>query len=194
MVGGSWVTVHALAAGRMWTSADDADSFDVAMVMGAAVWNGEPSPYLQGRLDRAVDLWNQGKVKVIIVSGSTSDNEPATMAAYLEDAGVDPDRIVQDLFGNNSYASCARAAQFYEVDKLVVVSQTYHLPRTIAGCRMLGIDAYGLGDERDHDALWLTYQLREIGANVKLIADVLTGTDAHQEGYDPAVHDSLEKS
>ena len=75
VVGGPWLLVQFLTLGRTWTSADEAPARDVVLVMGAATRNGlSPSPYLQARLDLALELWQQGKVKVFIVSGSTASS------------------------------------------------------------------------------------------------------------------------
>ncbi len=176
-----WCTVHFLSRGRIFYDARDIPSNDVAMVMGAAVWNGEPSPILKKRLDKALDLWNSDTVKAIIVSGSTSDNEPETMRNYLISHGVEPEAIVMDEKGDNSYASCARAISTYGVDKLTIITQSYHAPRTIATCRLVGIDAIALSDHLNDSPQLRRYQRRELGANIKMIVDVLTRRQVGQD-------------
>lgn len=191
-VGGPWGVVQVLSSGRTWISADEAPGRDVVLVMGAATWYGRPSPYLQARLDMALELWRQGKASVFIVSGSTSDDEPAVMRTYLEENGVDPRDIVEDTGGNDSYASCVRAAQMYGVSQLTVVTQSYHVPRTVATCRLAGVDAIGVGDDtRRKDALWGSYQRRELVANIKMLVDVLIRRDVGQFSHDPDVQDAL---
>lgn len=158
------------SSGRIYETVDAAPDNDVAMVMGAAVWNGRPSPYLRARLAVALDLYRAGKVKVIIVSGSISDNEPETMRAYLLENGVKTSDIVLDEGGDDSYTSCAVAAKRFGVTKLTVISQDYHLPRTVTACRFQGIDAIGVGDTTQaRDLLYRSYQVRELGANLKLL-------------------------
>lgn len=192
VVGGPWLIVQVLAAGRTWSGADEAPARDVVLVLGAATRFGRPSPYLQARLDVALDLWRQGKAKVFIVSGSTSDDEPAVMRAYLEDNGVAAADIVEDTGGNDSYASCMRAAKMYGLSELTLVSQSYHVPRTVATCRMVGLDAIGVGDDsRAKDKTWRTYQLRELVANIKMIIDVITGREVGQSQADPEVQAAL---
>ncbi len=191
-IGGPWLLIHALSFGRVWKLAEDAPPGDVALVMGAGVRDGRPTPYLQARLDLAIELWREGKIKVFIVSGSTSDNEPATMHDYLLAQGVDGSDIVLDTGGDDSYASCARAAGMFKVSSVTVISQSYHVPRTVATCRMVGIDAVGVGDDtRAKDAMWRRYERRELAANVKMIVDVLLRRDVGQSVYDPAVQDAL---
>ena len=192
VVGGPWALVQVLSFGRTWTSADEAPSNDVGLVMGAATLNGRPSGYLKARLDLALQLWEQGKITVFIVSGSTSDDEPAVMRAYLEENGVDPLDIVEDEGGNSSYSSCVRAKGLFGVTQLTVISQSYHVPRTVATCRMVGVDAIGVGDdETPKNATWRSYERRELIANIKMIVDVVMKTDVGTLIYDPAVDEAL---
>lgn len=163
-----------LSTGRIYTSVEETPSRDVAVVMGASVWGDRPSPYLKGRLDVAASLYHAGKVKVLIVSGSVSDNEPKTMRSYLVEHGVDYNDIVLDEGGDNSYTSCAVANRRFGVNELTVISQDYHLPRTIAACQLQGVDAIGSADviKIKNDA-YKRYQRRELGANVKLMVNAI---------------------
>ena len=193
IVGGPWLLVQILTQGRTWTSADDAPARDVVLVMGAATLNGlSPSAYLRARLDLALELWRQGKAKVFIVSGSTSDNEPAVMQEYLIENGVDASDIVLDNGGNDSYSSFIRAGELFGVDALTVVTQSYHVPRTVATCRLVGVDAIGVGDDtRAKDATWRSYQRRELVANMKMVVDVVMNRAVGQSDFDPAVQNAL---
>ncbi|WIY82797.1 ElyC/SanA/YdcF family protein [Propionimicrobium sp. PCR01-08-3] len=193
VVGGPWAAVQVMSIDRTWTDADEAPARDVGLVMGAATIGGlSPSGYLQARLDVALELWKQGKITVFIVTGSTSDNEPAVMRDYLVQNGVDPLDVIEDEGGLSSYSSCVRAKEVFGVDQLTVISQSYHVPRTVATCRMVGVDAIGVGDDEreDNDAL-RSYKRRELAANMKMIYDVLTKTDVGTLTYDPSVQDAL---
>ncbi len=163
-----------LSTGRIYTSVEETPNRDVAVVMGASVWGDRPSPYLKGRLDVAASLYHAGKVKVLIVSGSVSDNEPKTMRSYLVEHGVDYNDIVLDEGGDNSYTSCAVANRRFGVNELTVISQDYHLPRTIAACQLQGVDAIGSADViKIKNAAYKRYQRRELGANVKLMVNAI---------------------
>lgn len=189
-----WGLIHLLTAGRTWTAAEQAPTREVGMVMGAATVDGRPSGYLRARLDLALDLWHQGKITVFIVSGSASDDEPAVMRKYLIENGVDSADIVEDTGGLSSYSSCVRAKQAYRIDELMVISQSYHVPRTVATCRMVGIDAVGVGDDqRPRNEAFHRYQRREFGANLKMIYDVVMKTNIGDVSYDPAVHYALDR-
>jgi len=167
---------------------------DVTLVLGAMMWPTGPSPYLQSRIDLAAKLYKTGKTKVIIVSGSSDpvDDEPAGMKAALVEAGVPADRIVTDDGGIDTYSSCIRARDVYGVHSLIVITQSYHLPRAVATCRMLGIDAVGVGDDTPaHDFRWYKYQVRETLADVKMVLDVVTGRQVPYEAPNDDVQKAL---
>jgi vancomycin permeability regulator SanA len=182
-IGGPSGFTHLMSAGRIVTTAADAPSMDVAMVLGASIYpDGTPSPYLKGRLDLAVQLYQLGKVKVILVSGDgTSDHydEPTGMKNYLVKQGIPADKIVADPSGYDTYDSCVRAKQIYGVNRMLVVSQSYHLPRAITTCRLVGVDAYGVGDSsvEKYTREWTKDTVRELGANIKMVWDVGTHRD-----------------
>ena len=70
-------------------------------------------------------------------------NEPDAMRDYLINAGVPAEQVIADYAGFDTYDSCARAKRIFGVSKLIVVTQSYHLPRAVATCRALGVDATG---------------------------------------------------
>ena len=177
---GPLLLVLAESHGRTYTDASQVPARDVALVLGAQVYpSGQPSPYLAGRLDRAAELFRAGTVKVIIVSGdngTTHYDEPTSMQKYLVAKGIPADKIVLDYAGFDTYASCVRAKKILGVTKLVVISQSYHVPRAVATCRLVGVDAIGLGDRsvNTSDGTWRSGQAREVLADIKMVLDVTT--------------------
>jgi vancomycin permeability regulator SanA len=156
----------------------DVPSAPVALVLGAAVFpDGTPSPFLAARLDLARRLFLAGKVRVLLVSGDNMApeyNEPDAMRRYLVGAGIPLDSIVTDYAGFDTYDSCARAKQIFDVSQLIVVTQSYHLPRAVATARRLGIDASGVGDDtaRIYTKAWRRGTLRDQLACVKTVLDL----------------------
>lgn len=154
---------------------------DVALVLGAEVYaNGTPSAFLRARLDLAAELYRRGLVERVLVSGdgrSRFYDETSTMRDYLVAAGVPSAALLADAAGLDTYDSCLRARDTFGLRELVVVSQSYHLPRALAICRALGIDAWGVGDDtvRSHRRTWAHGVRREVVANLKLVWDVCSG-------------------
>ncbi|MDT5029146.1 MAG: hypothetical protein QOE61_5572 [Micromonosporaceae bacterium] len=176
-------------------------SAPVALVLGAQVNpDGTPSPFLAARLDLARRLLAAGKVRVLLVSGDHMNwdyDEPDAMRTWLLDHGVPDQKIVRDYAGFHTYDSCARAIRIFGVHQVIVVTQTYHLPRAVMLCRRLGLDATGVGDEtvKQFHTPWLISATREYGACVKAVFDVMSGRDPTYLGRaETGVSDALRDS
>ncbi|KMO93715.1 SanA/YdcF family protein [Streptomyces roseus] len=164
---------HAAAADRLRSTAD-APAAEVAMVFGAGLWNGRPTPYLARRLDAAVELYRTGKVKVVLVTGDngrTEYDEPDAMRTYLTAHGVPDERVVSDYAGFDTWDSCIRAKEIFGVERAVLISQGFHIRRAVALCGAAGLDAYGVGVDDEHDATWYYGGTREVFAAGKAALD-----------------------
>ncbi|MFE4961586.1 vancomycin high temperature exclusion protein [Streptomyces sp. NPDC056660] len=154
----------------------DVPRADVAVVFGAGLWDGEPSPYLAHRLDAAAKLYREGRIKVVLVTGDNSRkdyDEPDAMRTYLTAHGVPGGRIVSDYAGFDTWDSCVRAKKIFGVDRAVLVSQGFHIRRAVALCEAAGVESYGVGVEDKHDATWYYGGTREVLAAGKAALDVL---------------------
>ncbi len=192
---GPWIWVRAVAHGKTF-STSDAPYRDVALVLGAGLnADGSPSPYLRGRLDDAVALYERGAVHVILVSGDnrTVDySEPGAMVSYLLAAGVPQDDVVADYAGLDTYDSCYRAGHIFGVESVTVLGQSYHIARAVTTCRMLGLDAIGVGNEQPHGtSTWRSGEIREIGSNVKLVRDLVTHRQPMLGNQETSVREAL---
>lgn len=173
----AWLFVS--TADRLRTTAD-APRAEVAMVFGAGLWNGEPSPYLAHRLDAAAQLYRAGRVEVVLVTGDNSRkdyDEPDAMRAYLKKHGVPDRRIVSDYAGFDTWDSCVRAKKIFGVDRAVLISQGFHIRRAVALCEAAGVDSYGVGVQDKHDATWYYGGTREIFAAGKAALDAVFHPD-----------------
>ncbi|WP_435827438.1 SanA/YdcF family protein [Actinoplanes philippinensis] len=205
-VGGVVAVAVALACAHWVRTSADGHIYDVssvpdapvALVLGAQVGDdGQPSAFLAARLEIARQLLADGKVKAILVSGDHGQwtyDEPGAMQSWLVDHGVPADRVVLDHAGFDTYDSCVRANKIFGVNKAIVVTQAFHLPRAVTLCREQGIEATGVGDDsvRVFEAMWLRGEVREYGAAVKAAADVLTARDPvflgpHETGVEVAI-------
>lgn len=127
--------------------ASEAPAAPVALVFGAGLSGSEPSPLLAERLDTAVALYRQGKVKRILVSGDNSDryhDETEAMRRYAVDQGVPPADLLQDDWGLSTYDSCVRAREVFHLDQVLLVTQRFHLPRATFIANSVGLDARGV--------------------------------------------------
>ncbi|WP_420080859.1 SanA/YdcF family protein [Streptomyces sp. JL4002] len=164
---------HATASDRLRTTAD-APAADVAVVFGAGLWRGRPTPYLADRLDAAAELYRAGKVRVVLVTGDNSRveyDEPDAMRRYLTEHGVPDARIVSDYAGFDTWDSCVRAKEVFGVERAVLVTQGFHIRRAVALCQAAGLDSYGVGVADVHDATWYYGQTREFFASGKAALD-----------------------
>ncbi|MFE3162121.1 vancomycin high temperature exclusion protein [Streptomyces sp. NPDC059224] len=169
----TWLYVS--TAGRLRTVAD-VPRTDVAMVFGAGLWDGEPSPYLANRLNAAARLYKEGRIKVVLVTGDNSRedyDEPDAMRTYLTGHGVPAGRIVSDYAGFDTWDSCVRAKKIFGVDRAVLISQGFHIRRAVALCEAAGVQSYGVGVDAKHDATWYYGGTREVLAAGKAAVDVL---------------------
>jgi vancomycin permeability regulator SanA len=197
-VAGGEIWVRTAAHGRVFSEADIPDA-PVALVLGAEVYaDGSPSAFLAARLDIAKRLLEADKVKVILLSGDNSRysyDEPGDMEVYLIARGVPASQIVLDYAGFDTYDSCARAHRIFGVNRAIVVTQSFHIDRAIALCRSLGVNANGIGDSsvKIYTGPWRRDVIRERGANVKAVLDVVSRRDPvflgrHETGVETAVN------
>ncbi|PKM58147.1 MAG: SanA protein [Firmicutes bacterium HGW-Firmicutes-3] len=128
---------------------------DCILVLGAGVWQGNrPSPMLEDRLNQGIELYMSGVSNRLLMSGDHGRkdyDEVNVMKAYAKDAGIESDHIFMDHAGFSTYESMVRANQVFEVEKVVIVTQKYHLYRALYMANELGMDAYGVAsDSRDY--------------------------------------------
>ncbi|MEV5434646.1 ElyC/SanA/YdcF family protein [Streptomyces sp. NPDC052682] len=171
--------LYTVAGDRLYTRAD-VPRTEVAVVFGAGLWAGEPSPYLAHRLDAAAQLYRRGRIEVVLVTGDNSRadyDEPDAMRAYLTRHGVPGERIVSDYAGFDTWDSCVRAKKIFGVDRAVLISQGFHIRRAVALCQAAGVTSYGVGVDAVHDATWYYGGAREILAAGKAAWDAAVRPD-----------------
>ncbi|MGY1580374.1 SanA/YdcF family protein [Streptomyces sp. MN13] len=188
----TWMYVS--TSDRLRTTAD-APRTEVAVVFGAGLWNGEPSPYLAHRLDAAAELYRAGRIEVVLVTGDNSRedyDEPDAMRSYLTRQGVPDTRIVSDYAGFDTWDSCVRAKKIFGVDEAVLISQDFHIRRAVALCRAAGVESYGVGVADRRDATWVYGGVREVFASGKAALDAVLEPDPRFLGpREPGVERAL---
>lgn len=142
-----WYVVNLVMVWRTGEG-DQARTVDAIIVMGAAQYDGRPSPQLAARLDHVVELWDRGLAPVVVTTGSNRPGDRFTeaeaSARYLEERGVPADAIRQ-VGGATSYDSLRLARDLLRADglhRVLLVSDPYHSYRIRLVAEDLGLTAY----------------------------------------------------
>lgn len=144
---------------------------DCILVLGCQVKSdGTPSIMLEDRLKRGVALYNAGAAPKLLMSGDHGTqgyDEVDAMKRYAFDANIPSEDIFMDHAGFSTYESVYRAKEIFGADKIIVVTQTYHLHRALHIANAMGIEAYGVAAEYQDYSGQTNRDVREILARVK---------------------------
>lgn len=132
-----------------WAShRDEARPAQAIVVLGAAQYDGRPSPVLRGRLRHVVSLYDQGVAPLVVVTGGSQEGdrftEASASATFLHRRGVPGDAVERETTGATSYESLASAARFLRdrgVTDVVLVSDPFHASRIGAIADEVGLEA-----------------------------------------------------
>lgn len=144
---------------------------DCILVLGAGVKaDGTPSHMLEDRLLTAIELYNKGAAPKLLMSGDHGQidyDEVNCMKVYAIEHGVDEDDIFLDHAGFSTYESAVRAKKVFGVERVIVVTQKYHLYRALYDVKAFGVECIGVGaDIRQY--FWQAMRdLRETVARAK---------------------------
>lgn len=123
------------------------EKYDCIIVLGCQVNGNSPSDMLKDRLDRAVELYDEGISDTVLMSGdgrSSYYDEISVMKSYAVEKGVPEECILTDSYGLSTYETMFRAAEEFGVEKPLIVTQKFHLFRSVFNARRLGMEAYGI--------------------------------------------------
>ena len=135
---------------QVWMASrrDEARPSDAIIVLGAAEYDGRPSPVLAARLDHAIQLYRDDIAPVIVVTGGRQPGDRFTEAGvsadYLHKHAVPDTAILRETTGRTSWESLQAAARFLtdqNMERVVLVSDPYHSERIKAIAHEVGLDA-----------------------------------------------------
>lgn len=166
---------HAALLAAVWWQGtrDERRPVDAILVLGAAQWNGQPSPVLRARLDHALTLYQEGYAPRVLVTGGVGEgdrySEALVAAAYLRAQAVPPGAILLEDQGRSSLASLRAAADLllpHGWSRVLLVSDPPHMLRILRMARAVGLEAYG-SPVPDSPAVatreaWLRFMVREL--------------------------------
>lgn len=156
----------------------DAPQAPVGIVFGAGLRrDGGPTTVLYDRVAAAAQLFSEGKVDSLLLSGYETVegySEPSAMRKVAESLGVPSEAIVTDGLGTRTFTTCERAISTFGIKQALLITQDYHLPRALAICEGLGIDAVGVSaDLRPYSPRALQYwETREIPATLVALVEI----------------------
>lgn len=145
---------------------------DCIIVPGAKANNGVLSPMLQDRVDTAIRIYKEGKIKKILMSGDRSKDsydEVVFMKAEAVKQGVPSKDIFMDHAGFTTYQTIYRAKDVFKCKKAIVVTQNFHLSRALYISKKLGLESYGVNSDNFQYSNYInfTHNLREVLARNK---------------------------
>lgn len=163
-LGGLGVAVLALGGLRLYLTSKyqgsiyspaEAPQERVAVVFGAGLLRtGQPTAVLYDRVAAAAELYHLGKVEKLLLSGDNrflNYNEPGAMRQTALALGVPESAIVLDYAGRRTYDTCYRAKAIFGLERAILVTQDFHLPRALFICEALGLHVAGVSaDRRDY--------------------------------------------
>ena len=147
------------------------EDVDCILVLGCRVYDdGTPSHMLEDRLQQSVELFELGAAPKLLMSGDHGQkeyDEVNTMKRYAVERGVASSAVFMDHAGFSTYESLYRAKEIFGVEKVIIVTQRYHLYRSLYIARQLGLEAYGVASDPRSYAGQIVREVREILARNK---------------------------
>ena len=147
------------------------EDVDCIIILGAGLRSdGSPSDMLTDRLLTGIDLIENGSEARLLLSGDNSGehyNEVGAMLTFVSDRGIAEERILLDNEGFSTFESVCRAAREYGAEKVIIVTQSYHLHRALYIARQFRLEAYGVSADVRSYRGQLYRDMREHLARVK---------------------------
>lgn len=159
-------------------SPEQAVSFDAdcVLVLGCLVRDdGTPSAMLHDRLQRGVELYEAGAAPKLLMSGDHGReeyDEVNAMKQFALEKGIASADVFMDHAGFSTYESLYRAKEVFGAEKIIIVTQRYHLYRALYIADRLGLEAVGVAADQRSYAGQTRRDIREVLARNK---DFLTG-------------------
>ena len=123
------------------------NDLDCIIVLGSGMVGDKPTPILEDRLIKGIELYNLGVTDKILMSGDhgrVEHDEVNLMKKYAIEKSIPSNNIFMDHAGFSTYETMYRAKEIFKVKKAVLVTQEYHMYRSIYIARKMGIEAYGV--------------------------------------------------
>ncbi|MGJ8517126.1 SanA/YdcF family protein [Carnimonas bestiolae] len=162
---------------RIYTDSAMCPVADVGVVFGTSfrMRDGSPNPYYAARLDTAAELYRSGRVSHLLLSGDNRSihyNEPIAMWRDLQQRHVPRSALTLDYAGLSTFDTVVRAKKIFGLQKVVLITQDWHLPRALFIARAKGLNAYGCAAWGQQSGSDTYVNNRELAARALTVMDV----------------------
>ncbi|MBQ4316797.1 MAG: YdcF family protein [Clostridia bacterium] len=158
-------------------TAVELDDIDCIIVLGAGLRaDGTPSNILHERVECGANLYLSGASERLLLSGDhsrTDYNEVGAMKDYMVSRGIDKNVVFTDHAGFDTYDTAYRAKEIFKAEKVLIVTQDFHISRAVFIARSVGLDAYGVECDTGELGNNIFNDLREIAARPKYVLDAI---------------------
>ena len=172
--------IHHTTVDKLYTNAKSIPYNRVGLLLGTAKYteSGGINPYYLYRVEAAVELLKNKKIKYLVVSGDSSRarfNEPWSMRRDLINSGVDSTVIFLDCDCIRTFDSVVRLKEIYGQDTVTIISQPFHNERALYIASKKGLTAIGFNAKDIGGITGFKTQCREKLARVKVFIDFVFG-------------------
>jgi vancomycin permeability regulator SanA len=151
-------------------SVETAPQEDVAVVFGAGLkFKDWPGDFLRDRILIALELYKEGKVGKIMMSGDSADlshDEVRAMVNFAVTQGIGEENLILDPLGLSTLDTCVRLKNVFNIDRAVLVTQSAHLGRAMYVCNKTGVDAVGVASDLSASSGMWKFRTREFFASL----------------------------
>jgi SanA protein len=166
--------------GKLFSDIESIPYNKVGLLLGTSKygWRGHNNPYYDYRIESAINLIKEGKIKYLIISGDNGRkdyNEPEDMRSDLIKAGIDSSIIYLDYAGFRTFDSIIRLKEIFGQTSVTIISQQFHNERAIYTASREGINAIGFNATDVGTKEGLRTEIREKLARVKVFLDFWFG-------------------
>ena len=159
------------------TNLKDIPEAQAALVLGAGIRKNKPSPILRRRLQGAINLYKNKKVHTILVSGDNTKkfyHEVNVMQKFLLKNKISSKDILLDFNGVNTFNSMYNCKNIFQIDNIIVVTQTFHLSRAIFLAKHFELNVVGYASDSEKQENSMYILIREFLARYLALFDALS--------------------
>lgn len=175
--------INNFAEGKTFNKVSEIKKNNVGLVLGTAkqLKDGRMNLYFIFRINACVELFKNGKINFILISGDnsrTNYDEASDFKFALMEKGIPENKIFLDYAGFRTLDSVLRAKEIFGQSELTIISQEFHNKRAIYLANHFGIDAIGYNAIDVNGLSSLRVKIREYLARTKVFIDILFNVKA----------------